>query len=265
MKGILRSIFRTFIDVYRTYRFPTKHGYSFFKGVYETFDEAIASAPKNKHIGYDNKELAQDYKDELKASIRVRTYDYPILFWLNSIFDRDDSILNVFDFGGNVGIHFYSYLKYLNYLSNLTWRVCEVPAIADAGRELAKYKACQNLVFTCCFEDASGADVFLASGSIQYVKSLSESIKSLSKKPSHLLLNRLPLHDKDQFVTLQNGGQVFYPQYVFNKSQFIESFLSLQYDLIDIWEDKEDTCIIPFHFKKSLPFYYGLYLKLRTN
>jgi putative methyltransferase (TIGR04325 family) len=266
MKGIPRSIFRILKDFYQAYLFPTENGYSLFKGVYQTFDQAIEAAPKNKFIGYDNEALAQEYKDEVKVPVKVLTYDYPILFWLKSIFSQDSSILNIFDFGGNIGIHFYSYLNYLDYPSNLVWRVCEVPAISRAGKELAERRACCNLEFVCCFEEASGADIFLASGSIQYVKSLAESLKNLSKQPSHILLNRLPLHNnEDQFVTLQNGGQVFYPQYVFNKAQFISSFLSLGYELIDIWEDKEDTCNIPFHSKKSLPFYYGLYLKLKAN
>jgi putative methyltransferase (TIGR04325 family) len=266
MKVILRSIFRNLRDLYQAYLFPTEGGYSLFKGIYETFEQAIENAPKNKLIGYDNEALAQEYKDERKVPIKVLTYDYPILFWLKSIFSQDSLALNIFDFGGNVGIHFYSYLNYLNYPPTLTWKVCEVPAIAQAGKELAEHRACHNLEFTCCFDEASGADIFLASGSIQYVKSLAESIQNLSKKPSHLLLNRLPLHNKEaQFVTLQNGGQVFYPQYVFNKEQFIESFSSLNYELIDIWEDKEEGCIIPFHSKKSLPFYSGLYLKLRLD
>jgi putative methyltransferase (TIGR04325 family) len=266
MKVILRSIFRNLRDFYQAYLFSTKDGYSLFKGVYETFEQAIEAVPTNKSIGYDNETLAQEYQDELKVSIEVRTYDYPILFWLKSIFSQDTLTLEIFDFGGNVGIHFYSYLNYLNYPSDLVWRVCEVPAIAQAGKELAERRACYNLEFTCCFDEASGADIFLASGSIQYVKSLAESIQNLSKKPSHLLFNRLPLHNReDQFVTLQNGGQVFYPQYVFNKAQFIESFSSLGYELIDIWEDKEEGCIIPFHSKKSLPFYNGLYLRLRLD
>ncbi len=266
MKKILRSIYRTLRDFYQVSLFSTKDGFTFFKGVYETFEQAIEAAPKNKFIGYDNEELAQEYKDESKVSIKVHTYDYPMLFWLKSIFSQDALELKVFDFGGNVGIHFYSYLNYLNYPSDLVWKICEVPAIALAGKELAKRRACSNLEFTDCFKEASGADIFLASGSIQYVKSLAESIENLEKKPSHLLLNRLPLHDtEDRFVTLQNGGQVFYPQYVFNKAQFLESFLLIGYELIDVWEDKEESCIIPFKPKKSLLFYHGLYLRLKSE
>jgi putative methyltransferase (TIGR04325 family) len=266
MSVILRSILRKSKDLYRASLFATKDGYSGFKGVYKTFEQAIEDAPKNKFIGYDNEALAQEYKDEIKVSIKVMTYDYPILFWLKSIFSEDALALKVFDFGGNIGIHFYSYLNYLSYPIDLVWRVCEVPAIARAGKELAERRACRNLEFTGCFDEASGADIFLASGSIQYVQSLAKSIENLSKKPTHLLLNRLPLHDNaDQFVTLQNGGQAFYPQYVFNKAQFIKSFSSLGYDLIDIWEDKEEGCVIPFHPEKSMPFYKGLYLRLKSE
>jgi putative methyltransferase (TIGR04325 family) len=84
------------------------------------------------------------------------------------------------------------------------------------------------------------------------------------EKPKHLLVNRLPLYEGEKFVTLQNGGKVFYPSYVFNQSNFIDSFKEIGYELIDIWEDWNDSCIIPFHPEKSLLFYRGLYFKLRS-
>lgn len=83
----------------------------------------------------------------------------------------------------------------------------------------------------------------------------------LAEKPQHLLINRLPLYDGEQFVTLQNGGQVFYPQYVFNQSDFINSLIDLGYELVDRWEDHELTCIIPFHPDQSVHFYHGLYFR----
>ncbi|HEY9637600.1 MAG TPA: methyltransferase, TIGR04325 family [Coleofasciculaceae cyanobacterium] len=238
--------------------------YGCFRGVYETFEEAIRSAPKTKSIGYDNSELAQDYQQDVELETTVQSYDYPVLLWLNSIFTINPINLSIFDFGGNVGIHFYSYEKYIKYPANLRWIVCDVPAIVQAGKELAERRHRSELIFTGKFEEASGKDVFLASGSIQYVENLSLSISSLPEKPKHLLINRLPLYDGFQFVTLQNGGNVFYPSYIFNKTNFLDSLNKIGYEMVDIWEDRVDGCFIPFHPDKSCPFYYGLYFKLRS-
>jgi len=119
-------------------------------------------------------------------------------------------------------------------------------------------------------EEASGTDIFIASGTVQYVKSLSSSLSLLSEKPKHLFINRLPLYEGKPFFTLQNIKRQglyyvinsFFPQQVFNKKDFINSIQSIGYELVDIWEDRADSCIIPFHPDKSVPFYYGLYFKL---
>jgi putative methyltransferase (TIGR04325 family) len=239
--------------------------YGCFRGVYDTFEEATRSAPKTKSIGYDNTELAEEYQQDIEAQTAVQSYDYPVMLWLNSIFTINPVNISIFDFGGNVGIHFYAYEKYINYSANLKWMVCDVPAIVKAGKELAERRHRSEIVFTENFEEASGKDIFLASGSIQYVENLSVSISSLAEKPKHLLLNRLPLYDGPQFVTLQNGGKVFYPSYVFNKTEFIYALNKIGYEMVDIWEDRIGGCLIPFHPEKSCPFYYGLYLKLKSE
>lgn len=233
--------------------------YACFRGVYDNFEQAISSAPKTKKIGYNDCELAEEYQVELKTT-NLRSYDYPVLFWLNQLLKEN---VKVFDFGGNVGIHFYLYEKYISYPLGLEWLVCDLPEIVYCGKDIAE-KEEKQLIFTCEFEQANKADIFLASGSIQYVECLSVSLSKLSNKPQHLLINRLPLYDGDKFVTLQNGGKVFYPQYVFNKKEFIDSLENLGYELVDIWEDLVDSCMIPFYLEKSVPFYHGLYFKLRA-
>ncbi len=232
--------------------------YGCFRGVYETFEEAILSAPKNKEIGYDQPDLAKEYQMTLENQ-KIKNYDYPVLFWLKGVIEKS---LTIFDFGGNVGIHYYLYTKYLSYPPELKWIVCDVAEITKAGEELAQQQEKSGLIFTNDFEAANDTDIFLASGSIQYVESLSRSLLKLTKKPKHLLINRLPLYNGKQFVTLQNGGMVYYPQYVFNRQDFIDSLCNIGYELIDVWKDREDSCVIPLHPKNSVPFYSGLYFRL---
>lgn len=242
--------------------------YGCFHGVFDTFEQAIQSAPKTKPIGYDNDELAQEYKEmaELgdweRSKRTVASYDYPVLFWLSSIFTVHP-VNTIFDFGGNVGIHFYTYRKYINF-DKVKWIVCDLPEIAKAGEELAKKRQEKDLLFTTSFTDASHTNILIASGSVQYINNFSKEIEQLPKKPTHILINRLPIHSRKQFVTLQNGGKVFYPQYVFSKKEFIDSFNNTGYELIDIWEDSVDRCVIPFDAENSVSFYHGIYFKLRS-
>ncbi len=247
------------------------NGYGTFLGVFDTFEQAIQSAPKTKDIGYNSTELAQEYAQMLEdrnweGSRRViAEYDYPVLFWLSQILHQAETEqeieTSVFDFGGNVGVHFYAYRNYIDSIKNIEWTVCDVEEIAKIGKAIAQKRSIPNLSFTSTFEDINGKDIFIASGSVQYVHKLAQQLSHL-KKPRHILINRLSLYDGDEFVTLQNGGKVFYPQYVFNKDKFIAQLNQIDYKLIDIWEDKHDSCMIPSHPEKSLPFYYGLYLKL---
>lgn len=245
----------SFLRHWKRYRQFPHDCYGGFRGVYDSFEEAIVAAPKTKPLGYDNERLASWYVNNLKAEIHEN--DYPILFWLNDLL-RDGS--TVFDFGGNVGTYYLQYKRYFHYGNSLKWTVCDLPMIVKAGKA---NNSEANLYFTENAEEANGTDIFLASGSLQYIDDFATMIGSLERKPKHLLINRLPLYDGKRFVTLQNGGEVFYPQYVFNKNEFISSLEKLGYEVKDLWKDFSGGCFIPFKPKKNFR-HYGLYLILKA-
>ena len=118
-----------------------------------------------------------------KLSTNIASYDYPVLFWLSQIFNQSSNKLTVFDFGGNVGNHFYSYSTILKYPDGLNWTVCDVPAIAKAGEKLAQdLNSSLSLSFTTEFIEANGKNIFIASGSLQYVDSLACLLACLLRK-----------------------------------------------------------------------------------
>lgn len=102
-----------------------------FKGVYDTFDEAMAAAPANGKEGYNNTETANKFQAMFE---RVNPIDYPVLFWLKDIIDDSKCI---FDFGGYTGVKYYAYHKYLRLTSSLIWTVCDLPEVITKGREIA--------------------------------------------------------------------------------------------------------------------------------
>ena len=69
-----------------------------FRGVFSTFEEAQASAPRSRPLGYDNTESANLYLKRLF----VDDHDYPSMFWLSLSFA--EGMRRVTDIGGAVGI-----------------------------------------------------------------------------------------------------------------------------------------------------------------
>lgn len=116
-------------------------------------------------MGYDYAEVAREYRNQFAYYIGY--YDYPVLMWLKDLLQDGTQ---VFDFGGNVGTHFYGYETRLTYPSGLTWRVCELPELVNVGEKLAVEQQRSEIYFTTDFAKASGADIFLASGSVQYME-----------------------------------------------------------------------------------------------
>lgn len=260
MKNIIKQVIMYLVDLKNYVLW--KKSFSAFRGCYPDFEKASQEIKTNL-LGYDNRETVDRYlKNFDKNNTKIHETEYPLFFWLNKILhDHENySPLKVFDFGGNFGGHFFRFQN-ISLSNNFIWIVCEVNAIAEAGN---KYFSNKQLIFISDFEDANGVDVFLSSGAIQYVKSLSLSLSRLAKKPKHILLARIPMQNASKtFVTIQNMGTSYSPQYVFNKNEFINNMNNIGYELVDEWNSLFDKCIIPFHRDKSCYFYTGFYFKLK--
>jgi putative methyltransferase (TIGR04325 family) len=240
-------------------------GYGGYWGVFASFEEAARFAPDTKPLGYNNPDLAAEYQAMLEdqrwehGNGLIRTFDYPVMFWLSVLLR--EPVRTVFDFGGNVGVHFYGYSNCVDLPHELTWTICDVAAIIEAGKRIAAERKA-DLRFTTTFDDAAGQDLFLAGGSVQYVEDLGRLLRGLQRLPKHVLVNRLPVYDGPRFVTLQNGGPVFYPQYVFNHDEFIASLGAAGYELVDSW-DNIMPADVPFHAKSFQ--HQGMYFSLARS
>ncbi len=223
--------------------------------MYQSFAEANSSAPKTKPLGFDCPEYASEFRDR---HFKVFSFDYPMLYWLRTLMQAE---CRIFDFGGHVGTHFYAYQNYLPYPRGLEWIVCDLPKITRVGNEIARERNARGLRFTNRMADAENADIFIAAGSLQYVESpsLASLLAALGRKPGHILVNKAPLYDGPQFVTLQNGGVAFHPQYVFNRAAFVESVCTAGYALVDSWSVDTHPGRIPGYPERSFPCHTGMY------
>jgi putative methyltransferase (TIGR04325 family) len=239
-------------DAFRFLAFRFSH----FRGIYESFSQAEEAAPRKARIGYNHEDLARKYQAELY--LELDNSEYPVLYHLDRILTNDCTVL---DFGGNVGIHYLRCRKYVS-AANPRWIVCDVPEITNVGQKICV--GLSNIAFINDIEEFNETkiDIFLASDSLQYVESQGLLLPRLIDKgirPRHILIDQLPLYDGRKFVTLQNGGPVYYPQYVFNRDEYITTFTRLGYELVDSWDCRNFSCIVPFHPNKSVRAYTGLY------
>lgn len=240
-------------------RFESANGYAMSSGVFRTFEEAAASVRKSG--GFNQASLASAYEERLD---RVFPYDYPFLFWLQQIFEGAKSI-GLLDIGGNVGVHYYAYSKFLRFPPRLSWRVSEVDEIAKAGRARAERVGAEGLEFTTSFEDLDSrpADIILSAGALQYIEQplLWDVLACANSKPGHILLNKIPLYQGEDFVSLQNIGPGFSPLYVWNRREFVQRFERLGYRLVDGWRVMEREFTIFNDPIRSFGPFSGLYLR----
>ena len=120
------------------------------RGVYASFEDARAHAPKSVPLGYDHDEIALGYKGQ-----KFLCSDYPAAFWLREALQDLPSVL---DLGGSVGISFYAWEHYFPYPENLHWVVCEVPSVVHAGEKIALEENEDRLHFTAQIEQADGCN-----------------------------------------------------------------------------------------------------------
>ncbi|MEA9358470.1 methyltransferase, TIGR04325 family [Bacteriovorax sp. PP10] len=239
-------------------KFSSDINVNYFRGVYRSFEEARLSSPKTKPVGYDNTEAAGLYKERTR---KIYSTDYPVLFWMDK-FKLD--IKKVFDFGGHIGIHYYSFSKILDFTNIENWTVCDVQSVVEEGRIYSEQKNAKDLNFVTDIQDLEDQDLFLASGSLQYLDwELHNKLSGLKKRPKILIINMLPLHNSLSTITLQSIGTSFCPYYIRNEDDFIQGLESIGYELLDLWSNEEKKCNIAFEKERSLNFYRGLVFHLR--
>jgi len=238
-------------------RFRSRKSGHWFRGVFDTFDEAEASIPHAQEVGYDGEGAAAMYRDSIG---KIRSNDYPVLFWLQKLLGSERTL---FDLGGHVGVKFYGFTSYLDF-SNLVWTVCDVPAVAKAGRVLAEERGVSGLRFTDQYNDGSGQDILLCSGSLQFLRpSLGEIVGGLAERPKHVLVNTTPLSDKPTYYTVNNIGAAFCPYKIINRVDMLKDMDALGYECVDGWENTGKGCPIPLHPEMSVAHYSGIYFRRR--
>jgi putative methyltransferase (TIGR04325 family) len=224
-----------------------------FRGLYPNFVEAARDIPAGRLFSYDNEASATRVLDEW---LGVYPNDYPVMFWLAKLL-RERSF--VFDWGGNVGLKYFAYRRFIDYPQNLVWLVAEVPAVVEVGRKIALRESAGAVRFTTELDELGGADVLLAAGVLHFIDDPLARLRAMSQLPRHLLLNKVPAYEMPSAVTLQNMGTAFCPYHLFNRRELVGRIEALGYRQVDDWNSPDVSCEIPFFPKHSIDAYSGFY------
>ncbi|HVE84448.1 MAG TPA: methyltransferase, TIGR04325 family [Myxococcales bacterium] len=250
---------RSLIRKLRRRRFFARGAGNFYAGVYGSFEEARRSIPARQTQGYDNETAAGFYRERLE---QVFPADYASLFWLKPLV-RDS--VRIFDFGGHVGLHYYSWRRLLELPPSARWVVADVPAVCAAGAKLAQERgAAEQLSFTGGgLKACAGADVFLSAGALQYLEpdALPQALSSAERPPGHLVINKIPVVNGDGYFTVQDTGVFNAPYSIFSRPRLVEALKAQRYELVDAWENPGLHCDITDAPAKSVQAYSGFYFR----
>lgn len=233
--------------------FETNSSQHLFRGVFDSFEAALASAPATRPVGYDNPESAELYLKRL----RVDDHDYPAMLWLAKSFG--DGMTRVADCGGSIGIKYFAFAKFIDFPTDLHWLVIDVPAAVTRGRAFAtSRRAPSALQFSAELADADGVDVFFASGSLQYLgRSLPEILSGFDRLPRRIIINTTPIHPTESFFTLNSIGTAFCAYRIAAHGPFIDAIEALGYRMRDEWRNLGKRMEIPGDPSRSLDHYSG--------
>jgi putative methyltransferase (TIGR04325 family) len=237
--------------------FEAAGGYErMFRGLYPDFASAAAAAPSGKQVGYNGDATTTRRAHEWRY---IFPSDYPVLFWLSRLIPGATLL---FDLGGDVGSRYLVFRKHLTYPDKFTWLVNDIPSIVALGRTIAQEEAAPRLQFTNDYTRLAEADILLASGVLQVLEDWNGFLQRATSLPRHILINRTPVGDQPEAVTLSATGVSFAPYRIFNRRSFITAFVDLGYRLVDEWLTPGFDCRIPDHASHSLDAFSGFYFVL---
>lgn len=178
---------------------------------YSSYDEAIKACSAG---AYENSELCDVIADKTVAHIsglnekpyRFNPTTVYLAFAINySIAKSKKNTIDVLDFGGACGMHYFEVRRIIPASVTLNWTVIETEEMIRAARERGLQKG--ELKFEDKIESVDSADFIHSSSALQYVPAPYEFLNRLLKLGAKMiLLNRMMfnLNDAD-IITVQRS------------------------------------------------------------
>lgn len=248
MKNLVKKIFKN----------KKKRKYGFF-GDYNSFEEVEKKSSSYSKENILNITLDSTLKVKNKEAIFERDsfifdkiqYSFPLLAALMKI-GITESKLNVLDFGGALGSHYFQNKEFLAPINIEKWTVVEQAHYVKTGKEKI---ADGVLDFAYNIDEVSNANVLILSSVLQYLSNPYEWIeKFVNKEIKYIIIDRTAFSKENRNrLTLQivppNIYEASYPAWFLNEEEILKTFENkyrLIYDF-DVTIDKVDE--IPSIYK----------------
>lgn len=245
----------------------------FYRGVYESFDNAQKAISKKKSNDYDIINTKKDqkfaesfpflknYMIQQKHQIDdwFNNSDYPLLYWLSRIIKPQCKILEL---GGMAGHFFYSIQKYLSLPEDIKWTIAELHEAVKLGKIIAKERSERRLFFIDSDKISltEPVDIFASAGTLQYMKlHISDILQEMKTMPNHLLIHNTPMHHCKNYWTIQNLGLCELPYRIYSYTELTNTLQNIGYTKIAEWI-KPRAIDIPFYRSLAIKGYMGFYL-----
>ena len=227
-----------------------------FRRVFASFPAAQACASRYIQAGHEH---ADEIRYHTSISGAVRESDYPLLFHLAPLAPE---LRHVFDLGGNVGNLFYAYQTKVHFPPTLLWTVYDLPVKKPLGEKLAAERGETRIRFANTLAEASGSDVFIASGSLHYFEQpLPELLRPLQRLPSHVFVNRTPCSAGADLITVQDNRSYLVPCKLHSRANLVAGMQALGYELQSEWPVHELRLLVPTHPDLCARTYSGFYFR----
>lgn len=182
--------------------------YSFKNKLYKNYNEAFL---KKLNKGYQNNDLLRNIIYKTNTIIKdnflnLELDDIRIFVILSYLKDKNN--LNILDYGGAAGYHYYLFKKF--YKKQLKWNIIENYEFYNLISEVKNNYIPDEIRYFKSFEDENllniNIDLIFCSCSLQYSEDPISTLKKLiSLKPKYIYITRMPL--------LENGLKKIYLQY----------------------------------------------------
>lgn len=246
--------------------------------LYASYEEALAlcnDAYENSGLVQVVYEKTRRYRDRLATESPLVLDTVSINTYSGFNLVNTNSELNVIDYGGACGAHYFLIRRLFNTQIRFRWHVVETPAMADAGKNLEndELKFFDNL--ESAVSEMNDIDILFSSGALQYVAEPYEVLKSfINTKAKNIFLNRLSLTSLDKEIIMiqksllsKNGpgpmpeylsdGIVRYPVTIPRKKR-IEDILQSKYSVRILFADKKDLHSSNSTWIDALGYFCGL-------
>jgi len=227
-----------------------------YRNTFPSFAEAQSSASKYIAAGHEHPDEIR-YHTSIADSIRES--DYPVLFHLASL---APVVRRVFDLGGHVGNLFYAYQHKICFPSDVTWTIYDLPHKRPFAEKLAAERNEARIRFADNLKEASGSDVFIASGSLHYFEQpLDEILRGLELPPPHVFVNRTPFSTGSSLITVQDNRSYLVPCTLHSRPELISGMARLGYELVSEWPVHERKLCVPLYPDLTAHTYEGFYFR----